>query len=293
MAKGIITCLIAGQYTIYDTITSQTHIAKPRGVFRIKGVSPKVGDYVEYSTGSGDATITKIEKRTTDLVRPAVCNISQAFVVFSVKEPDLNLNLLDRFITILEFYNIKPILVFNKWDLLTSSTEKNEVENVINYYKKIGYDTVITSAKATLIDEIIPYIDNNISVITGQSGVGKSSIINVLDPSISIKTNEISKALNRGKHTTRHVELLKINEGWIADTPGFGTMEFIDMDEKDISHSFIEFFENSNKCKYNGCLHQNEPLCEIKRLVEKKEILPSRYENYLQFISEIKSKRKW
>ena len=293
MAKGLITCLVAGQYTICDLSNNSIVVAKPRGVFRIKGVSPKVGDYVEYNLNAGDATITKIEKRKTDLVRPAICNITQAFVVFSVKEPDLNLNLLDRFITILEFYNITPILVFNKWDLLTNAKEKEEVENIINYYKEIGYETLETSAKDNLVSELSPFICGNISVITGQSGVGKSSIINVLDPSKSIKTNDISKALNRGKHTTRHVELLEISGGWVADTPGFGTMDFIDMNEVDISHSFNEFFSASSKCKYNGCLHINEPHCEIKKLVDENKILKSRYENYLQFVTEAKSKRKW
>lgn len=293
MAKGLITCLVAGQYTIYDLDNKTTSIAKPRGVFRIKGISPKVGDYVEYELGEGNSIITKIEKRTTDLVRPAICNISQAFVVFSVKEPDLNLNLLDRFITILEFYRITPILVFNKWDLLVNDNEKIYVEEVIKYYASIGYKTIITSAKENLLNELSKYICDNISVITGQSGVGKSSLINVLDPNFSIKTNDISKSLNRGKHTTRHVELLEVSGGWVADTPGFGTMDFIDMNEVDISHSFVEFFEASGKCKYNGCLHLNEPSCEIKKLVEENKILTTRYENYKQFITESKSKRKW
>ena len=293
MAKGLITCLVAGQYTIYDLDTKTTSVAKPRGVFRIKGISPKVGDYVEYTEGVGESIITKLETRTTDLVRPAVCNVSQAFVVFSVKEPDLNLNLLDRFITILEFYNIVPILIFNKWDLLTDKKEKESIEKIIEYYHNIGYDTIITSAKENLLNELSNYIEGHISVITGQSGVGKSSLLNTLDPTFSIKTNDISKALNRGKHTTRHVELLQLGDGWIADTPGFGTMDFIDMNEVDVSHSFIEFFKESADCKYNGCLHLNEPHCAVKKLVDEKTILPSRYENYVQFITETKSKRKW
>lgn len=292
MARGLITCLVAGQYTIYDLETNQIYNAKPRGVFRIKGLSPKVGDYVEYKVDNNNSVITKIEDRKTDLIRPSICNISQAFVVFSVKEPDLNLNLLDRFITILEFYNIEPILVFNKWDLLKEE-EINEVESIINYYKKIGYKIVRTSATQSILNELKNYIKDKISVITGQSGVGKSSLLNQIDPNLDIKTSSISKALNRGKHTTRHVELIKLEDGWVADTPGFGTMDFIDMTEVDISHSFIEFFNESSECKYNGCLHLNEPYCKIKELVNKNIILKSRYENYIQFINEVKNKRKW
>lgn len=291
--RGLIICLLAGTYTIYDLDSGEKVIAKPRGVFRIKGQSPKVGDFVKFQ-GCDDVnfTITDIEKRNTDLIRPAICNISQAFIVFSVKEPELNLNLLDRFLTILEFSRITPIIVFNKWDLLEPK-EIDEVEKIINYYQSIGYTCIKTSAKQKIISQLTPYIDNKISVITGQSGVGKSSLLNVIDPTLTIKTNDISKALNRGKHTTRHVELIKINDGWLADTPGFGTMDFIDMSEYDISHSFIEFFEASSKCKYHGCLHLNEPNCEVKRKVSEKEILPSRYENYTLFISEAKKQRKW
>ena len=185
------------------------------------------------------------------------------------------------------------LFAFNKWDLLTNEKEIIEIEKIIDYYHTIGYKTIKTSAKTNLLNELEIYIKDKVSVITGQSGVGKSSLINVIDSNFSIKTNDISKALNRGKHTTRHVELLQIKGGWLADTPGFGTMDFIDMNEVDISHSFVEFFENSQECKYNGCLHLNEPHCKIKELVENNDILKTRYENYVQFINEAKSKRKW
>lgn len=292
MNNGIIISVIAGEYKIYDTISKTYLRAKPRGIFRIKDQTPKVGDHIEYEIKNGSTVITKILPRMNDLVRPLISNIDQAFVVFSVKEPELNLNLLDRFLTILEYNQIPPIIVFNKWDLLIDS-EIKEIEKVKIYYESLGYKTIKTSAKARLIDELSPLIKDHISVITGQSGVGKSSLLNVLDDTLNLDTNDISKALNRGKHTTRHVELISINDGWIADTPGFGIMDFNDMTELDLAHSFVEFFNLSKECKYNGCLHLNEPNCAIKKAVNDGIILKSRYENYQQFIAEIKKKRKW
>lgn len=292
MSKGIITCLIAGEYTIYDSDSKSYLKGKPRGLFRIKADTLKVGDFVDYEIQVDQVVITKLHKRINELVRPNISNIDQAFVVFSVKEPDINFNLLDRFLVILEYSNITPVIVFNKWDLL----DENEMiitNKVKEYYESIGYKVITTSAKLGLIDQLGPMIKDHVSVIAGQSGVGKSSLLNVLDPNLNISTNEISKALNRGKHTTRHVELINLLDGWVADTPGFGIMDFIDMDEVDVSHSFVELFNISNNCKYNGCLHLNEPKCAVKEAVKNGEILESRYENYKQFVEEIKNRKKW
>ncbi len=284
---------ISGEYTIYDTNSKKEILAKARGVFRNNKTTVKVGDIVEYTEGSPHAIITKVGKRKNDFVRPAVANIDQAFVVTSLKEPDINTNLLDRIITIFEYQNIVPILIFSKSDLLTEK-ELTESLEIVNYYKGIGYNTIVTSnANPLTIEDIKPFIKGKISVFAGQSGVGKSSILNVLDDTINMDTGEISKALNRGKHTTRFTKLFNICEGWLADSPGFGTMELIDMEKIDVAHSFIEFFNLSNECKYNGCLHLNEPSCRIKKAVEQKEILQSRYENYQQFIKELDTKRKW
>lgn len=293
LSKGLITCLIAGEYTVYDLELKAYFKGKPRGVFRIQDDAPKVGDNIEYEkTSDGKIVITKIYPRKTNLIRPAIANIEQALIVFSVKEPDMNLNLLDRFLTILEFANIKTIIVFNKWDLLEEKDLEN-IQQIMKYYEGLGYETMTTSAKLKLVDQLAPAITGHISVITGQSGVGKSSLLNVIEPDLEITTREISKALNRGKHTTRHVQLINLLGGWIADTPGFGMMDFIDMSEVDVSQSFREFFQAGQKCKYNGCLHLNEPKCEVKHLVEQGIILQSRYDNYLGFVEEIKKRKKW
>lgn len=292
MSRGIITCLIAGEYTIYDFEKKVYFKGKPRGLFRIKEETLKVGDYVDYEIQVDQVIITNLKKRINELIRPNIANIDQAFVVFSVKEPDINYNLLDRFLSILSYSNITSIIVLNKWDLLNEH-EVQVVNKVKEYYESIGYKVITTSAKMGLIDQLGPMIKDHISVITGQSGVGKSSLLNVLDPNLNISTNEISKALNRGKHTTRHVELINMLDGWIADTPGFGIMDFIDMSEVDIAHSFVEFFDLSCNCKYSGCLHLNEPKCAVKEALNNGDILSSRYENYKQFIEEIKNRKKW
>lgn len=292
MSKGLVIRLIAGEYKVYDLDTKIIINAKPRGVMRIKSSAPKVGDYVDYTLiNENSGIIEKIEERRNDLIRPYISNIDQAFVIFSVKEPDLNLNLLDKFLVTLEYNNIKPIIVFNKWDLLNNEEIKTTKE-IISYYESIGYKTIITSCNELVLNDLKDYIKNKISVFTGQSGVGKSSLLNLIDPNLSIETNEISLALGRGKHTTRHVELLQIGDGWVADTPGFGTIDFEGMEKIDLAQNFIEFFKHSSCCKYNGCLHINEPACKVKELVNENVILKSRYDNYLVFINDLGKDKK-
>ena len=182
-------------------------------------------------------------------------------------------------IDIIEFNNIMPVICISKYDLLDNTKEMDEI---IAYYKKIGYKVLIN----TQIEDIKKIFKDNVTILTGQTGVGKSSLINKLEKSMDLKTGEISKALGRGKHTTRHTELFELFDGYVADTPGFSSLNFIGMNKEDIRDNFIEFNEYKDKCKYRDCMHVNEDDCEIKRRVSNNEILKSRYDNYVKFILE-------
>lgn len=289
MNKGRVLKGIAGEYTICDFDTNDIVVCKQTGKLKLHDLYVKAGDIVLYDNDL--KVIKEICERYNDLERPLIANIDQAFIIFSLKEPDLNLNLLDKFLITLEYYNIKPIIVFNKEDLV-SSDESIYFDNIIKYYSSIGYTTIITCAKTKDIDSLKLLLKDKISVFTGQSGVGKSSLLNALDSKLNLETNEISKALGRGKHTTRSVELIPIFGGYVADTPGFGTIDFNGLEDVDIAHNMIEFFKASEHCKYNGCLHLNEPNCNVKKLVEEKIILSTRYENYVKFINDLRKKEK-
>lgn len=253
---------------------------KAKGLFRKEGITPTVGDKVIIDEKK--MVITNILNRKNILVRPPISNVDIAIIVMSVVNPTFSTNLVDKLINIIEYNNIKPVLCLSKLDLLD---EKEEINKYINYYKSIGYEVVLNTEK----DNIKQIFKNKITVITGQSGVGKSTLLNMLDSSLELKTNEISYALGRGKHTTRHVELIELFDGLVADTPGFSSLSFLGMKKEDIRDNFIEFNEYKDKCKYKDCMHLKEDDCEIKRMVDSNVILKSRYENYKKFISEVKS----
>lgn len=275
--NGIIVKVISNDYTV--KVGNEYIVCKARGKFRNKNICPLVGDYVLIDKDK--KVIEDILLRKNYLVRPPVSNIDLALIVTSVKSPDFSSNLLDKMINIIEFNNIIPIIVITKYDLLDDT---NMIDNIISYYKGIGYNVFINSE----IDKIKELFNNKLVILTGQTGAGKSTLLNNLDNSLTIKTSEISKALGRGKHTTRHIELYEIFNGLIADTPGFSSLEFINMKKEDIRDNFVEFNDYKEKCKYRDCMHINEDDCEIKRKVKDGTILNSRYENYVKFIKESK-----
>ena len=273
---GRIIKLISNDYTVY-TDTQDIYVCKARGKFRNDKITPLVGDIVEFDPKN--KYILKIFERKNELIRPPVSNIDQAFIITSVKDPDFSTNLLDKLLIVIEFSNIIPIICFTKLDLLTKE-ELIQINSYISYYKKIGYKVLIN----TEYDEIKKLFKDKITVFTGQSGAGKSTLLNKLDSNLNIKTDQISYALGRGKHTTRHVELLNIYNGWVADTPGFSSLDLTRLSNNDIKQNFIEFNNYEHLCKYKDCMHDKENECGVKQKVKEKVILESRYLNYLKFI---------
>ena len=267
---------ISNDYTVKTG--SNLYVCKARGKFRNLNVTPLVGDNVVID--EENRYILDVLERTNELDRPSVSNIDQVVIVTSVKIPDFSSNLLDKLITIIEFNNIKPIICFTKLDLLNIE-EINKIENIITYYKKIGYEVY----KNTDI-KLKTIFKDRITVFAGQSGAGKSSLINRLDNTLNLEIGEVSIALGRGKHTTRHTELIEVLGGYIADTPGFSSISFKDMKKSDIRDNFTEFNEYKEECEYKDCMHINEINCAIKDKVKNGVILKSRYENYLKFVRE-------
>lgn len=273
--EGKIIKLISNDYTVLTK--KGLIVCKSRGKFRNIGISPVVGDNVIID--EDNAYIMEVKTRKNYLVRPPVANIDYAIIIASVKNPNFSTNLLDKLLTIIEFNNIEPVIIFTKLDLLEVN-ELEEINKYIIYYKNIGYKTFLN----TEVDEIQKIFKDKISVLTGQSGAGKSTLLNKLNSNLNLKTDDISYALGRGKHTTRHVELISLFDGYVADTPGFSSLEFYDMKNSDIRDNFIEFNEYREFCKYKDCMHYKEDECEIKKKVNENIILKDRYDNYISFI---------
>ena len=266
---------ISNDYTV-KLNNNEIIICKAKGVFRNKNITPLVGDNVNVDINK--KIIIEILPRKNSLVRPPISNIDQALIVVSSVNPEFSSNLLDKMLNIIEYNNIKPIIIITKYDLLKDTTY---IDNMIKYYKSINYEVYINND----IENIKKIFNGKLSILVGNSGVGKSTLINKIS-NLNLKTNEISKALSRGKHTTRHTEVYAIENGLLADTPGFSSLSFIDMKKEDIRDNFIEFNTYKEKCKYRDCMHIKEDECNIKEKVKEGIILKERYDNYIKFIKE-------
>lgn len=264
---------ISNDYTIESD--NKLYICKPCGKLRMKNITPLVGDFVEFDEKNN--YLLNILPRKNELIRPSIANVDYGVIVQSVKDPDLDLVLLDKSLTIISYNNITPIIYFSKLDLLNNE-ELEKINTYISYYQQIGYLVSTTPV------DLLSIIKEKTVVLTGQSGAGKSTLLNTIDPNLNLKTAEISYALGRGKHTTRHTELFHTHNTFIVDTPGFSKIDFIGMSNIAIRDNMKEMFDNLEYCKYQDCMHISEDGCHVIELVNNNKILKSRYQNYLNFI---------
>lgn len=274
--QGRIIKQISNQYTV--AIKDKIFTCNARGKFKNMGLSPLVGDMVDINTDT--RTIEKILPRKNELYRPTVANIDCALIVTSIKKPDLSLSLLDKLITIILAKNVKPIIVLTKLDLIDNQA-KRKLKPIINYYKSLDIP-VLTNKNIFKLKRLLK---NQVVVLTGQTGAGKSTLINKFDKSLNVETKPISDALNRGVHTTRHTEIYKIGHIYLVDTPGFSALDLKDISISDLKNTFKEF--NNYSCAYKDCTHDAEKGCGVKIALENGKILQTRYQNYLRFLKEV------
>ncbi|MBD1380000.1 ribosome small subunit-dependent GTPase A [Metabacillus arenae] len=290
MPQGKIMKALSGFYYVLDN--DHVFQCRGRGVFRKNKVTPLVGDEVVYQAENDrEGYILEIGNRKNELIRPPIANIDQAILVFSAVEPGFSSLLLDRFLVLIEANNITPVICISKVDL-ADGEKKEAIYEFAKDYEAIGYEVILTSTISKEgIHDLLPLFKHKTSVFAGQSGVGKSSLLNVLKPELDLKTSNISTHLGRGKHTTRHVELLMVGQGLVADTPGFSSLDFLGIEAEELSAYFPEISEKSADCKFRGCTHVKEPKCAVKAAVEAEEIKTYRYEHYLSFMEEIKDRK--
>ena len=284
---------IAGFYYVHVPETGILE-CKAKGIFRKNKLKPLVGDFVTVSVIDEENKKGKIDEvleRKNELIRPAVANIDQALVIFAIKKPEPNLNLLDRFLIMMQQKNIPCILVFNKSDLATEE-ERKALDEI---YKNSGCEILFISAKQDQgMEEVSAMLAGKTSTVAGPSGVGKSSLINKLQSNVNMETGSISEKIERGKHTTRHTEFIPIGEDtFIMDTPGFSSLAVFDMEKEELEQFYPEFDEYRNSCRFNGCSHTHEPGCSVKEAIEEKKISKERYENYKLIYEELKNRKKY
>ena len=284
---------IAGFYYVH-AVGSGVYECKAKGIFRKDGVKPLVGDDVEMEVTHEkdmEGNIMRILPRKNELVRPAVANIDQALVVFAVTRPKPHFNLLDRFLVMMETKEIPVVLCFNKADI----AEDPEIAELKDIYEECGYPLLFTSAKEEEnIDRLKECLRGKTTAIAGPSGVGKSSLINLLQDEVKMETGSISRKIERGKHTTRHSELIILGEGsYIMDTPGFSSLYVNDIAKEDLKYCFPEFAPFEGKCRFNGCGHIHEPGCAVKQAADEGKIHRIRYEDYVMMYRELQERKRY
>ena len=284
---------IAGFYYIYAE-DGNVYECKAKGIFRKDNFKPLVGDNVEITVldeEEKEGSVTSILPRRNSLIRPAVANVDQAFLIFAMENPKPNFLLLDRFLIMMKQQEIPAVICFNKKDV----GEKEEMEKLYEIYTGCGYRVVLSSTyEGEGMDEIHEILKGKTTVVAGPSGVGKSSITNCMQGEVQMETGEISKKLKRGKHTTRHSRVIPVEKNtFLVDTPGFSSLYLTDMKEEELRDYFPEFVMYEPQCRFQGCMHIHEPGCAVKKALSEGKISQQRYDNYLALYEELKEKRRY
>ncbi|MFR4633466.1 MAG: ribosome small subunit-dependent GTPase A [Blautia faecis] len=284
---------IAGFYYIYAE-DGNVYECKAKGIFRKDNFKPLVGDNVEITVlneEEKEGSVTSILPRRNSLIRPAVANVDQAFLIFAMENPKPNFLLLDRFLIMMKQQEIPAVICFNKKDV----GEKEEMEKLYEIYTGCGYRVVLSSTyEGEGMDEIREILKGKTTVVAGPSGVGKSSITNCMQGEVQMETGEISKKLKRGKHTTRHSQVIPVEKNtFLVDTPGFSSLYLTDMKEEELRDYFPEFVMYEPQCRFQGCMHIHEPGCAVKKALSEGKISQQRYDNYLALYEELKEKRRY
>ncbi|MDF2541789.1 MAG: rsgA [Herbinix sp.] len=292
--KGKIIKGIAGFYYVHTPEDNQVYECKAKGVFRNQKIKPLVGDNVEIDTKDqeeGKGIIRDVLPRLNELIRPAVANVDQAMVIFAAAEPAPNLNLLDRFLIMMQKQKVDVIVCFNKMDIITES----EMKQLEETYLRCGYKVVFTSVlQKEGLTGIYDLIRGKTTVLAGPSGVGKSSLINLFQPDANMETGNVSEKIKRGKHTTRHSELIYVErDTYLMDTPGFSSLYINEIEKEELKDYFTEFKDYEEECRFIGCMHLNEPGCAVKEALKEKKISKIRYENYVLLFEELKNVKRY
>ena len=291
--KGKIVKGISGFYYVHVAETG-IYECKAKGIFRNQKIKPLVGDDVEIVVLDEEKKIGNVEKilpRTRELIRPAVANIDMALVIFAAAKPDPNFNLLDRFLCMMEYQKVPVTICFNKCDLVT----EGQREVLRKIYELAGYELLFTSAKTQEnVEKLKSVLQGKMTAVAGPSGVGKSSLINDLQDAVQMQTGGISDKIERGKHTTRHSQIIPIAENtYIMDTPGFCSMDLPGLSKEDLWTCYPEFVRFEPGCRFIGCSHIGEPDCGVKTALAEGKISQVRYDNYVQLYQEMKNMRKY
>ncbi|AGB40856.1 ribosome small subunit-dependent GTPase A [Halobacteroides halobius DSM 5150] len=289
MQQGRVLKAHGGYFFVYDATTDKVYQSKIRGRLKQRDVEVIAGDKVKFAIlNDGSGIVEERLPRENSLFRPPIANVEQVVITVSISNPDLHFKLLDRLLILGRAADLEIVICVNKIDLVGIK----KARKIMEYYKEIGYNILYTSAEEEInLGQLEEVLQDKISVFAGPSGVGKSSLLNAIQPDLKLRTGKVSDKIKRGRHTTRKVELLSLDRGgWVADTPGFSALDITFIRSRELHYFFVEMLNYINQCKFSSCSHSHEPQCAVKEAVDNGNIAQHRYDHYLEFLSEIEEK---